>query len=329
VIFRTELKAAASSWTFDHTTSISLLGSCFATAIGEKFAKAKIKTLINPWGTIYHPTPLRALIESAITRQTPSDAGYIMLGNRAVHYSAHSDIHGSTKEKLSEQFTFVNEHFLDHVKQSRLLFITLGTAWHFHHTELTMIVANCHKQPNSLFERRISSAEEVKNEIGQIIRLLQEQNPTLQIVLTVSPVRHIRDGLIANNRSKAHLITACHQLCEESTSLHYFPSYELVLDDLRDYRYYGEDLVHPSSQAVDYIWQYLLLHHTLPPTKELVSDAIRISKDVAHRPVEPESEEHRVFLQKLMSKMKRLSDKGVDYSDELIEIRQRLSDLSV
>jgi len=283
--------------------------------------------VVNPWGTIYHPTPLLSLIKSAFSGQAPSEEAIVRIRGQYLHFSSHSDISGTSHEKLLAQFTFVNDQFLDHIKQSHLLFITLGSAWYFHHSELNMTVANCHKQPNDLFERRISSPEEVYDSIEQIINLLLEQNPSLRIVLTVSPIRHIRDGLIANNRSKAHLITACHQICANKESLHYFPSYELVLDDLRDYRFYDEDLVHPSSQAVDYVWHYLLQHHTFAKTKELITNAAAISKDLAHRAVDPNSEQHISFLQKIVIKMKRLEDRGLDYSDEIIEIKQRLDDL--
>ncbi len=326
--FRTTLSSYQANWQIDHSSSVCLLGSCFATSIGEKFAKAKIKTLSNPWGTIYHPTPLLSLVKSAINNDPPNKNGYVKSNGRILHYGTHSDIHAHTQLEFVERFTSVNVHFIAHIRQSQCLFITLGTAWHFYHTDLDLVVSNCHKQPNNQFERRISSTNALEADIGEIVNLLQKINPSLQIILTVSPVRHERDGLIANNRSKAHLIAACHEICESWDSVHYFPAYELLIDDLRDYRYYDDDLVHPSSQAVHYIWQYLVKHHTLPTTQDLISSAERISKDLSHRTIQPESEQHRTFLLKLIDKMNKLQENGLDYEEEISMIKLRLGNLS-
>lgn len=283
--------------------------------------------MINPWGTIYHPTPLLAIIQSAISGTGLPAEGFVQRGRRYMHYSAHSDVHAPSQEELFKHFTSVNNYFLDHIKRSRLLFITLGTAWHFYHRDLEMTVANCHKQSNDLFDRRLSSPELIKDHLSQIITLLQETNPRLEIICTVSPVRHIRDGLIANNRSKAHLLTACHQLCENSKSVHYFAAYELLLDDLRDYRYYDEDLVHPSSQAVNYIWAHLLDHYTDPETQQLIASAEQISKDLAHKAIDPQSEQHQSFLRHIISKMKKLQEKGLDYTLDITQVQEQLDNL--
>jgi len=193
--FRTELAPDPANWAFDHQSKVCLLGSCFATSIGQTFAKAKIPTLINPWGTIYHSAPLLANIKSAISKTLLHPDGYIRLGSRMVHLAAHSDLSADTSDNLTAKFTSVNEDFRERLSQISIIFITLGSAWHYKHRELNLIVANCHKQPNADFDRVLSTPDEIQTQLSELITSIREVNPHINIVLTVSPVRHIRDGL--------------------------------------------------------------------------------------------------------------------------------------
>ncbi|MDX1427938.1 MAG: GSCFA domain-containing protein, partial [Salegentibacter mishustinae] len=199
------------------------------------------------------------------------------------------------------------------LQQSSHLVITLGTAWSYYHLESEQSVANCHKVPQKSFRKELQSTEEIERALNEIVEVVHQINPDAAVIFTVSPVRHIKDGFVENQRSKAHLITAVHNILENRQSISplgvrglYFPSYELMMDELRDYRFYGEDMLHPSQTAINYIWKRFKEAWFSEASLLVLNEVENIQKGLAHRPFNPDSEAHLRFLEKLKSQISSL-----------------------
>ncbi|TNF49556.1 MAG: GSCFA domain-containing protein [Bacteroidetes bacterium] len=236
---------------------ILLLGSCFSDDIGAKFSYFGFNSLSNPHGTIFHPDVIARNILEGLSgqmkvRQVERDG--ILLS-----YNAGSQIYGTDSEQLIERLNERNELLKKYLNSSKVIFITFGTAWGYIEKESAEVVANCHKVPSQNFEKRLSSVEEMEKNWLETIDKIKKVNPSVKIVLTVSPVRHSKEGLVENNRSKARLIELAYRL-SGNDDIFYFPSYEILIDELRDYRFYKKDLVHPSAQAIEIIWERLIEH---------------------------------------------------------------------
>jgi hypothetical protein len=185
------------------------------------------------------------------------------------------------------------------LEEASHVFLTLGTAWVYRHISTDRIVANCHKIPQKEFIKELLSVEVVRNALEAIVSLVSQINPEAIFIMTVSPVRHLKDGFAENNRSKAHLIAATHELVQEQKNCYYFPAYELVMDDLRDYRFFKEDMIHPSDQAVDYIWDHLLATWVDSDSQDIYRQLMALRKGEAHIPLNTTSEEYQQFKTKL------------------------------
>jgi len=181
--------------------------------------------------------------------------------------------------------------------------ITLGTSWTYRHIETDEIVGNCHKVPQKKFLHELLSVEEIVTSLENICVLLKDLNPKITILFTVSPVRHLKDGFVENTQSKAHLISAIHQIIDKKNSLYYFPSYEIMMDDLRDYRFYSNDMVHPNETAINYIWEQFQKVWIHENTNSIQKEVDTIQKGLAHRPFNENSEQHQLFLKELQNKI--------------------------
>lgn len=245
------------SFRIGYTDDILLLGSCFSDDIGAKFSYFGFNSLSNPYGTIFHPEViarniLEGLSDQMKVRQVERDE--ILLS-----YNSGSQIYGTDSEQLVKRLNERKELLKKYLSSSKVIFITFGTAWGYIERETGEIVANCHKAPSQNFEKKLSSIEEMEGQWTEAIKKIKQGNPEVKIVLTVSPVRHSKEGLVENNRSKARLIELVNRLSGIS-DVYYFPSYEILIDELRDYRFYKKDLVHPSAEAVEIIWERLIEH---------------------------------------------------------------------
>lgn len=242
-------------YTFDvnHRQKQVFLGSCFATHISSKFSYFGFNQVYNPFGVLFSPIACANLISCALLEK-PLPQEHII--NRDDHFfslDAHSEIFGSTTAALQKRLDDASQKLRTALLESDVLFLTLGTAFVYRYLPTGAFVANCQKLPGNQFEKVLLTADEITNELQSSFDLLRQYNPNIKIVLTVSPVRHTRDGLIENQRSKAQLLLATDQL-SKAESVVYFPSYEIMIDELRDYRFYESDLIHPNPIAVDYIW---------------------------------------------------------------------------
>lgn len=242
--FRTSWHIAPFEDQLQHGDKVVLMGSCFSENIGRKLQYFGFDALVNPFGTIFHPLPLATLLD-------PDSFNKIRAFERDGNWYAfetHSDLRGENELQLRENFSEQRQLLQAHLEDAKMLIITFGSAWGYY--KENEIVANCHKLPGSLFEKRLTELDTIVNRWHQLLHDLQTLYPQLKIVITVSPVRHTKDGIVENQRSKARLIELAHQL-----NARYFPAYEIQMDDLRDYRFYEADLIHPNTTAVDYIFE--------------------------------------------------------------------------
>ena len=209
------------------------------------------------------------------------------------------------------------------LQEARVLIITTGTAFVYEQKSLQLAVANCHKQAQKDFLRRLSSLEEMHTGFEKFYYALKKHNPAIKIILTVSPVRHIKDSLELNSVSKSLLRLLAHQTCERYPELSYFPSYELQLDDLRDYRFYGRDLLHPSEEAEDYIWEKFISTYFSEESRKFLKEWQGIKRALSHRPFNPASEAHQSFIRKTIKKLEDFPYQ-VDVSEEILQLKSQL-----
>lgn len=303
-----------------HEANILLLGSCFAENIGQHLLRAKFACDVNPFGILYNPLSVTEALRRIITGTAYAaadlfqDKGYY---HSYMHHGSFST--NSEDETLMRINTRLQEAHAALPKLNHLL-ITFGTSWVYTLRETGKIVSNCHKQPAFTFERRRLGVDEIVGCYKKLIEQLREQAPHCKVLFTVSPIRHVKDGLHENQLSKATLLLAIDELCRcYPEQACYFPSYEIVLDELRDYRFYADDMLHPSSLAIDYIWQRFGEACFTKQTKSVIKACEEIAKALAHRPFNEESDAHKRFLEQIVLKIKQLKEKypNLDFDNEL------------
>ena len=289
----------------DYTSKVLLIGSCFSENIGEKFEYYKFQNTVNPFGILFHPKAIATLFERVVKEQYYTENDLVFHNEQWHCFDAHSSLSDFSKETLLGNLNGVLKTVREELKNSSHVIITLGTAWVYEHKIQNITVANCHKIPQKEFQKRILSVEDITASLRRVQTLITKLNPEVQIVYTVSPVRHLKDGFVENQQSKAHLLTAVHQLVTDSKAT-YFPSYEIMMDELRDYRFYKEDMMHPNQIAVDYIWQQFYVAWCHESTESIMKQVTTIQKGLAHKPFHPNSEQHQQFLKNLQKKKEEL-----------------------
>lgn len=287
--FRTEYKAAKADFTLDPGHHVMMLGSCFADNMRQKM-RSGLWRAENPLGTLYNPLSIERAIRLCLN---PGDylgnfTPTVFQGADKIYHTwlFDSKISASSKLETKENFDYIAREFRKDISDTQALFVTFGTGWcYFLKDTPDFVVANCHKQPADLFVRRRLTVEEIVDCWERLVKDLIAINPSMRIVFTVSPVRHVNDGLEGNARSKAVLLLAVEELCARLKCCSYFPAYEIVNDDLRDYRFYASDLVHPSDQAVEYIWEIFRATYLDSDGEKLLKEGERIMKACSHRPL--------------------------------------------
>jgi GSCFA family len=324
--FRTELNISPSKQQIGLQSPVLLAGSCFAERIGSILSDHKFSVLSNPFGTIYNPLSLFSLLEKALKGQNLIQENQVRRDGVFYNYELHSDF-GHTNEselgrKIDQAFGQVQTMAESWSKNGAkgFLILTLGTAWVYRRKDTGETVANCHKTPASLFEKVLLKTEEMLLAFLNLYAMLPAD---LHIILTVSPVRHLKDTLPLNSLSKAVLRLLCHQLCEEKTNISYFPAFELLTDDLRDYRFYDADMIHPNNQAIDYIFDRFAQAYLRPEAMMFMEKWKKIRLGMAHRPFQAETAAYRDFLLQLIRQIEEI--KEVDTSQELDGLRSKLS----
>lgn len=285
-----------------HHHKIMLIGSCFTEQIGNNLRQHKFNVLENPHGILFNPVSIANAIVSYAQNKSYeiNDLFYHNeLWGSWYHHTRFSNIDKETAINTINQSQHQANTF---IKSSEWLLITLGSSFIYENHSIPElnkydnVVANCHKIPNDKFNRRILETAEIIKILSRIIECLKKINLHLNIIFTISPVRHLREGFIENNRSKAALINAVHSLVNDDDIL-YFPAYELIIDDLRDYRFYAEDMVHPNYAATQYVWEKFVDTIMDNGTKELMKEVNSINAARNHKPFNPGSKQHKSFLQ--------------------------------
>lgn len=304
--FTTKIPIAKSNSPIDYSSQIVAVGSCFAENMGEKFDFYKFQNSTNPFGIIFNPVSIEKILERAIHLNYFIEAD-LFFHNELWHcYEVHSDLSQPNKEEMLSNLNRLLTEMNSKLAAATHLFITYGTSWVYQLKSNGVVVANCHKVAQDQFEKVILSVTEIENAIHNSIDLIQKINPKCQLVFTVSPVRHIKDGFVENQRSKANLISALHSSISQQPTSSYFPSYEIVMDELRDYRFYAQDLLHPNAVAIDYIWERFCESNSSEAAQQVMQEVESIQKGMAHRPFHPDSTSHSKFLQKLKEKSAQL-----------------------
>jgi hypothetical protein len=238
-----------------HLNNIFLIGSCFTENISHKLTECGFKTYHNPSGILFNPASILQCLSSIVEEKHFSEKYLLQRDTIHLSYLHHSSIHASDKSQLTEKINSENAKASAFLKESNFLIVTFGTAFTYRHLGLNEVVANCHKQPGAAFEKKLLDVDMIVNDYSHLILALQKINPNINILFTVSPVKHLKDGVVENNVSKATLLLSVHELVKKHPNCSYFPAYELVNDDLRDYRFYKEDLAHPNNAAINYVWK--------------------------------------------------------------------------
>ncbi|EPR74956.1 hypothetical protein ADIWIN_0043 [Winogradskyella psychrotolerans RS-3] len=283
----------------DYNSKVLLLGSCFSENIGNKFAYHKFQSIINPFGILFHPIAIEHLITRAINKDYYSEDDVCFHNEQWFCLDAHSKLNKASKDELLSVLNSQIDETLDNLVNASHVIITLGTSWVYRHIESDKVVANCHKLPQKQFLKELGSVDTITESLQAIITLIKSVNPKVNLLFTVSPVRHIKDGFIENTQSKAHLITAIHNVVEPRQQLYYFPSYEIMMDELRDYRFYSSDMLHPNDVAINYIWEKFKTVWLSVDALQTLDKIAAIQTKKEHRPFNSNSESHQKFLSKL------------------------------
>jgi len=295
--------------TISYTDNVLLIGSCFTEHISDRLQQHKFKVLSNPHGILFNPLSVASSLDGYIDGRKYSENDLFQLNelwNSWDHHTRFSNIDGAAAlETINESQAEASEF----IRKADWVIITLGSAFQYYLKEKGVPVANNHRAPAQWFEKRLLEIDEIQIALSNTIQKLHEANPFARVLLTISPVRHIRDGVIDNNRSKARLIEATHALCSKHEQVHYFPAYELVIDILRDYRFYDIDFVHPNFPATQYVWEHFVKSCISPSAYDIMPQVQEIITARSHRSRFPETLAHKKFKESYATKTKALMNK--------------------
>ncbi|MDR6763907.1 lysophospholipase L1-like esterase [Flavobacterium sp. 2755] len=310
--FRTQIPISKSNNPIDYNSKILSVGSCFAENMAEKFDYFKFQNVTNPFGIIFNPVSIEKLFGRVCKEELFTEKDVFFHNERWHSFEVHSDLSNADRQELLETLNKAITETNKKIKEATHIIITFGTSWIYRNIESTEIAANCHKVPQKQFSKELLSVEIIQKSIQNTIDLIQVLNPNINFIFTISPVRHIKDGFVENQLSKSYLFAALHAaLNTEHLKLNteYFPSYEIMMDELRDYRFYNEDMLHPNQIAIDYIWKLFSENYISQESISTMQEVDEIQKSLRHRSFNPESEQHQKFLAKLQQKMNLLEEK--------------------
>ncbi len=316
--FMIDIPVISHSQKINYADSLMLTGSCFTEHIGNHLQELKFNVLQNPNGILFDPQSVSDSLLSYIQYKQYEEKDLFYLNELWHSWHHHSSFSNPSRDKcmrhINESQNGAN-HFL---KKAGWLIITLGSAFSYRLRENNMRVANCHRAPAQWFDKHLMTIEEIHAVLDNCMHQLFNFNPAIRIIFTVSPVRHIRDGVIENNRSKARLIESVHHLVNKFDRLYYFPAYEWVIDVLRDYRFYDVDMVHPNYQATEFVLQKFSNGFIDEPSLELMKEVRKINIARRHKPMNASTQAHRQFMSACLGKVQQLKTKypHLDLDDE-------------
>jgi len=305
------------------TAPILTIGSCFSDSIGQKLIDNKFDAFVNPFGTLFDPLSITRILSYSLSNQLPAANTYVQSEGVYKNLELHSSFTGLSKDelqlKINAQLTTTN----DFLRTTKWLMVTLGTAFAYQLNDTEQFIANCQKLPAKNFTKKLKSVEELKHDFMNFIELLLAANPSINIMLTVSPVRHLKDGIAENSISKAVLRLLCYELEMQNESVYYYPAYEIMMDDLRDYRFYNEDMIHPSNQAIEYIWHHFSNSFFNTKTLYFLEIWKKIQNSINHRAYNPTTKKHQQFLKKTLQALINIKD-TVNVEKEIARIKEQI-----
>lgn len=308
--FRTQIPILKTNNPIDYNSKIISIGSCFAENMAEKFDYFKFQNVTNPFGIIFNSVSIEKIIERTVQERWFTEKDVFFHNERWHCFEVHSDLSNADREELLETLNKAISETNKKLKEATHIIITYGTSWIYRNMQSDEIVANCHKVPQKQFSKELLSVDVIQKSIQNTIDLIKTLNRDINFIFTISPVRHIKDGFIENQLSKSHLFTALHKTSNHQLlTINYFPSYEIMMDELRDYRFYAEDMLHPNQVAIDYIWHKFSENYIAESSFFTMQEIEEIQKSLHHRSFNPESEQHRKFLAKLQQKINILEER--------------------
>ncbi|MHA7101694.1 GSCFA domain-containing protein [Roseivirga pacifica] len=322
-MFRTPIAPFNSRFKINHKNSLLAIGSCFSETIGSRLKNNKFDIAINPYGTLFNPLSIFNVLEMGLTESMLPEHTIVKQSDVFLSHSLHSSIKGESAKALQEQVHKINASVRARLKTADVLILTLGSAWVYEMKTTDQLVANCHKVPQKQFNKRLLNIEEVVAAFFDIKEQIEAVNPKIQFVFTVSPVRHTKDTLPLNAVSKSTLRLICHYLEEMAENVSYYPSFEIMMDDLRDYRFFEKDMIHPNEQAIDYIWEHFGNAFFTKQTQTLIKKWAKLQQALSHKPFNPESASHQKFVQKTIQKLEAISG-NLPVSKEIEQLKQQL-----
>jgi len=294
--FRTIISIPESHHKFDFNSGLFFIGSCFAENIGNKLIKNKFNALSNPFGVLYNPASVCQSLNRIIDNSTFNENDFFLADDLYKSFHLHSSFAGINSEILINEANQTLNNAHNHLKQAEFIFITLGTSWIYKIKESGLIAANCHKKPSDSFERILLSEEDSFSKLSDTIVKIKKINPNIKIVFSISPIRHLKDGALENQISKSLLFSSIKKLQNKHIDLMYFPAYEIMMDELRDYRFYAADMIHPSETAISYILERFMATYTNESTINLCYRIEKVFKALSHKPFNKETQAYKNFV---------------------------------
>ncbi|MES2773199.1 MAG: GSCFA domain-containing protein [Bacteroidota bacterium] len=330
--FRLELQVKPFANQIQLQDPILLIGSCFTDHISKRLALHKFKVLENPHGILFNPRSIETAVMAYIGNKQYQQQDLFLFNDLYTSWDHHGQFSHPDADTVLKTINDAVSSAHGFLKDAKWVIITLGSSWVYELKNDSLggkedqAAANCHKVPQQHFKHRLLTDIEVNESLQHIVSAIQAFNPSANIIFTISPVRHHREGLVENNRSKALLISGVHQVLESNSNIFYFPSYELIIDDLRDYRFYAEDLVHPNYQATQYVWEKFVAAGINESTQKDMEEINKLVHAKNHRSLHPSSKQHQQFLATMLERAKLLQQRltGLDFSDELAYFSKQL-----
>lgn len=304
--FRLTFPVTALPTPMQYADQLLLMGSCFAEEIGERLQGHYFDALVNPHGILYNPISITQALHTYMDHKQYTHEDLFRQGDLWHSWDHHSRFSGLHPDEVLQGINAQQSAAAERLENADWLMITLGSAHTYTLQETNRLVGNCHKVPSSAFHKRLLTAQDIISALDNLMHRLFFRNRKVKILFTISPVRYVRDGVVENNLSKAILLQAVHHMVNKFDRLFYFPAYELVMDDLRDYRFYKEDLVHPNEMAINYVWEHFINASLSATDKPLFNNITDINRAAAHRPFNPEGQQHQQFLQTYAKKVEAL-----------------------
>ncbi|MFT5884294.1 MAG: hypothetical protein ACI9IP_000749 [Arcticibacterium sp.] len=321
--FRTQIELSELPFKIDRSSKVLTIGSCFSDGLGQYLTRSKINCLHNPYGIVFNPVSIFRLLSQSLDN-LPVKTNYFTKNQGLwYHYDFHSKHCNQDKRHLESELNDLHQQVGEFLKKTDYIIITLGTAFAYRLFQNSYVVANCHKKEATFFKKEILSLKEIDIRFKQFYERLVQINPKVKLIFTVSPVRHIKDTLPGNSLSKSILRLASQQFTEESKNISYFPSYEILMDDLRDYRYYSEDMIHVNEVGQKYVIEHFKKTAFSKDLLDFISEWDQIRNQINHRPFQSDSEIHQKFLKKLVQRLEKLKG-SVDVNNELEMVKAQL-----